>query len=408
MSTELMKTLNGISESFEKFRERNDARMELITKRLDAADEAREQAEALLDRPHASGSKLAAGIRAIKTSNGTAYEIPSNLRLADVPALRQKQSEISLQRWLGAVVAGERSADREALEFVREQKAVTTASTGVLIPAEYQAQWTDLMRAQSVLVKAGMRTVTMTGATQVHSAITADPTASWHSEGSSINAANPTFAARTLTARTLVTRCQATVELAQDSPDFGAQLARVMTGAMAAELDRVGLEGSGTPPEPTGIRNTSGRNSQTSTGALTSYSKIITGLGQLLASNCDLAQITKFAIMNPLTWAQLENIATGIASDKSQLARPRSIEAMEFLVTSNIRGNAASSPQVPAALYLGDFRDLTFGTRMEASVEVLKLDTYAGNLILEFVGYLRGDFACMRPASFATIEGILA
>jgi len=265
------------------------------------------------DRPHRahrSAGRPADGERVGQRPGRRTQVLPDRagrrLRAAVVTKLqdvlpRERAPEISLERWLAATVAGERCGDAEAVRYAKEMKQMVTTSTGVLIPAEYQAQWIDLLRAQSVLNTAGMRTVNMTSKTQVHSAVTADPTASWHTEAASINAANPTFAARTLTARTLVTRCTASVELSQDSPDFGAQLAGVMTRAMAAEIDRAGLEGAGAPA-PTGIKNTSGRSSQTSTGALTDYEEIVSGIGALLAANCDLEQVSKFAIMSPGSW----------------------------------------------------------------------------------------------------------
>jgi HK97 family phage major capsid protein len=331
------------------------------------------------------------------------------VRLADVPELRPKQQpEISLERWLAATVAGDSCGDKEAVEFCQERKQMVTTSTGVLIPAEYQGQWIDMLRARSVLSAAGLRVVTMVAKTQTHSAVTGDPAVGWHTEAASISAANPTFAARTLTAQTVVCRCQASVELAQDSPDFGSQLANVMTGAIASEIDRVGLEGTGTPPEPAGILNTSGRSSQTGTSTLTDYEEIVSGIGALLAANCDLEQVSRFAIMSPGSWAAYENLATGISGDKSQLPRPRSIQDMRFLVTSNVAGSQVSSPIQLSTIYLGDFRDLLLGVRLESSIEALKLTTFASNLLLEFVGYARLDFLVTRPASFHTIEGVAA
>jgi hypothetical protein len=55
---------------------------------------------------------------------------------------------------------------------------------------------------------------------------------------------------------------------------------------------------------------------------------------------------------------------------------------------------------------MGDFRDLVLGVRREASVEALKLTSYASNLVLEFVGYLRADYMVRRPSSFVTLEGV--
>jgi len=99
---------------------------------------------------------------------------------------------------------------------------------------------------------------------------------------------------------------------------------------------------------------------------------------------------------------------TGISSDKTQLPRPRSVQDMRFLVTSNIAGSQISSPIVLSTIFLGDFRDLLLGVRLESSIEVLKLTTFASNLLLEFVGYARCDFLVTRPASFHTIEGVAA
>jgi HK97 family phage major capsid protein len=398
MTSELMKTLEGIRDGVAGYRKDMDGLAERI-----------EQLEAKNDRPHHEGRADGAEYKVLITASGPAFEVPSHVSLASIPELGPtKQPEISLERWLAATVAGERCGDKQAVEFAREQKQLVTTSTGVLIPAEYQTRWIDLLRARSVLNAAGMRTTTMTAKTQQHSAVTGDPAVTWHTEAGSISAANPTFAARTLTAQTIVARCQASVELAQDSPDFGAQLASVMTGAIAAEIDRVGLEGSGTPPQPRGIKNTSGRSSQTATGALTDFEEIISGIGALLGANCDLEQVSRFAIMSPGSWTAYENLVTGISSDKTQLPRPRSVQDMKFLVTSNIAGNIASSPQVLTTIYLGDFRDLLLGVRLESSIEVLKLTTFASNLLLEFVGYARADFLVTRPASFHTVEGVLA
>jgi HK97 family phage major capsid protein len=399
--SDVIKQLEGVAELVTGFQETHTKELEAI--RADNADlkTRLEAVEAGKTRPTKTSPQRPAGFKSFPTTHGTVYELDAATKMADVLP-PEKTPEVSLERWLAATVAGEKCGDAEALEYAREQKQMVTTTTGVLIPGEYISDWIDLLRSNMVLNGAGMRTVTMLQKTQTHSAVTADPTASWHTEAGSISAANPTFAARTLTAHTLVTRCTASVELAQDSPDFGNQLAAVMSRAMAVELDRVGLLGSGTPPEPRGIRNTSGRNTVTGVGVPTDYSKMIEGVGKLLASNVSLEDATRVAIMAPAIWATFEGLATGIASDKTQLARPKSLENTRFLVTGSI---PETSPQTYTT-FLGDFRDLVLGIRREASIEMLKLDTYAGNLVLEFVGYLRADYMLARPASFCTLEGM--
>jgi HK97 family phage major capsid protein len=363
-----------------------------------------EEIESKDGRPRGAGPRD--GIveyKIFRTDHGDVYELPARTRLQDVPEFRKQQPPVSYERWLHAAMAGERCGDKEALEYAREQKQMVTTTTGVLIPQEYIPVWIDNLRAQMVLSAAGISTAVMNDKKQIRSAVTADPASTWHSEAGSISPGNPTFAARELNAQTLVTRCQGSVELAADAPDFGGQLATVMARSMAAELDRVGLEGSGTPPEPHGILATSGVNQVTAIGAPTDYSKFLEGVKKLLESGVPLEIATANVIMNPATWAKMEGLATGISSDKTQLPRPRSLEKTRFLVTSSI---PASGSPLRSDAFMGDFRDLLLGVRREASVELVRTSDYAGKLVVDWVGYGRFDFVVTRPKSFCTLEAI--
>jgi HK97 family phage major capsid protein len=315
-----------------------------------------------------------------------------------------KAPEVSFERWLAATMAGEHCRDKAALEYARETKQLVTTTTGILIPEVYQSEWIDRIRSQMVLNTAGMTTITMDAKTVNASRLVTDPAATWHTEAAAITANNPTFAAHSLTAQTLVTRCSGSVEVSQDSPDFGEQLARAMAASMAVELDQTGLIGTGTPPEPRGIKNTSGRGQVTGVGALTDYNKMLQGVRLLLEANVLLEVATRFAIMSPRAWEDFEGLVTGISGDKTKLPRPPALEAMRFLVTTN--GLDTGSP-LSSTIFLGQFSDLVLGVRREASVEALKLTTYASNLLLEFVGYLRADYLVRRPASFVTLEGVV-
>jgi len=407
---EIKEAVGAQAAAFEAFKTENGGRIEDVGKGVADLRDRVEELESRRASPGKAGDPLrpAKAWSTFETAHGPVHVLPHDVKMSDVvrPA---KTPEVSLERWLAATIAGERCQDKAALDFARDKKQMTTATTGVLIPAEYQSTWIDMIRAASVLNACGMRTVTMDGKTQVHSAVTADPLAAWHSEGGSINAANPTFAARTLTAKTLVTRCQGSVELAQDSPDFGRQLANVMTKSMAAEIDRVGLVGTGTPPEPAGILNTASVGNVGSFGTPGDYVKLLAAVQTLLEANVPLEVATANVIMSPRTWAKYEGLVTGLSSDKSQLARPRALANTAFRVTSAVPNDlpqGASPPGAESAVFLGDFRDLLLGVRAESSVEVLKLTTFATNLLLEFVGYTRVDFLVTRPASFCIGSGV--
>jgi hypothetical protein len=132
------------------------------------------------------------------------------------------------------------------------------------------------------------------------------------------------------------------------------------------------------------------------------YSKLLSCVKKLLDSNVPLDIAVAFAIMSPGMWNRFESLVTGIASDKTQLARPKALEATRFLATSN--GLDTGSP-LTSTLFLGDFRDLVLGIRAEASIEALKVTNFPGNLLIDFIGYLRCDFMVRRPLSFCTLTG---
>ena len=410
-----MSLLPEIKTAVEEMSEAQQLFVQTQTQKLDGMkvdnDALRERVEELESRRHSPGraplsgeaAQSRDGIKTYFTESGPVYELAHDVKLEDALPRPAKAPEIPFERWLAATLLGERCQDKAALAFAREKKQMVTTTTGVLIPTEYQSQWIDLIRAQSVLNAAGMRTATMDAKTQTHSAVTADPAVTWHTEAGSINVGNPTFAARQLIAKTAVVRCQGSLELAQDSPNFGAQLAAVMTRAMGAAIDAAGLVGVGTA-EPQGIYGTSGVNTVTAVGVMSDFSKLLTGVQKLLDANVPLDVAVANILMCPKTWLRLENLVTGISSDKTQLPRPRALESSAFRVTTAIPSSMGSPDTT--LMFLGDFRDLLLGVRQESAVEALKLTTFASNLLIEYIGYTRVDFLVARPASFVVLSGI--
>lgn len=406
MSDPLLKTLETVADKLDRVMATQHELADRVTgleQKGGGPDEARVREMEAAQQKARSLSNDGYGIRKVYNRGESMHIVGSKARVADVLPKSSKAHGISLGRYVAAGLLGQKCGDRDALELVAETKSVSTGTSGLVIPVEYQGEWIDRLRANMVLVAAGAQTVPMPNKTHTGAALTADPTASWHTEAADITATDPTFAARTLTAQTVAVRCTASVEATQDSPNFGDQLADAMAAAIAVEIDRVGLVGSGTPPEPRGILNVSGINTVASGGTLTSYAKVLEAVQELLEANVALDVATKFAIMSPRTLGRFENLATGIASDLTQLPRPRSLEATQFLVTTAVPNNLSTDKLV---LFMGDFRDLVLGVRTDTTIEALKLQTYASNLVVEFIAYSRVDFLAVRPASFVTLTGI--
>ncbi|MDP3908716.1 phage major capsid protein [Novosphingobium sp.] len=356
---------------------------------------------ALNDR---KGGSPRSGIKVHHGAHGEVYELAAGAKMADISSQKERP-DVPLDRWLAATLLGDRCEDKAALQFASDQnKSLSGTVSGVLIPAGFQGEWIDNLRSFMVLEAAGMTTATMNSQTVTSSRVVSDPSVGWRSEGAALTAGDPTFELRQLMARTLGVRVQATAELAQDSPDFGSQLMNVMGKALAREIDLVGMLGTGLASQPTGILNTTGVQAINAVGIPSGYGKFVAGTQNLLEANVPLEVAQKNVIMSPRTWGTLEGL---VDSTGQPMRRPQSLEDTAFRPTTSIP-NTLGAGNDESLAFMGDFSDLVLGVRMEATIEALRLQTYASNLQVEFVGWTRVDFMVRRPASFVVLNGIKA
>ena len=396
---DIKELFDDINVSWQSFREADASEKDDLRDRLD-------RLEGQLDtfslmRPAPRGDK-SAQYRVLYTDSGQqAFVVGKGQHLADIPELHQK-TDISLDRWVNALVFGSDCEDREAIEYLESSKSVTTGSTGVLIPAGFVTDWIDMMRAQSVLFNAGAKTVTMPEGTLTYSHQTADPTAVWRStEGASLSASDPTFASRVLTAKTLAVRTQVSLEASQDIPGFGDQITRAYTKALAAAIDSAGFIGSS--PEPTGIHNISGVGKVTSVGTPTNWDEVVDGVATFLNANNPLVSLTGI-VMHPNVWKVFAKLKTGISSDNTPLELPPSIADVPQFVSTG--ADEVTSPE-SYHITLGNFEDLVVGIRMNPTIRILDATTsMASNLLVEIIGVARVDILALRPASFAVLENV--
>ena len=168
---------------------------------------------------------------------------------------RYPDEPLSLQRYLRGMATGE----WDGAEHERALAEATVGAGGALVPAPLSARVIDLMRARTVVLRAGGVTVPMTSQTLALARLTGEGTPVWKTEGANITAADLTFDRVTFTARTLVRRVDLSVELFEDAdPSSEDVIARSFAGQMAVEVDRAALLGTGTAPEPRGVLNQTG------------------------------------------------------------------------------------------------------------------------------------------------------
>ena len=397
MSNEIVDAIGGINEAQKAHNEKLDSICERV-----------ESIEAQKDRPSKRRGDEPKGYSEFIDNGEKCFVLPSSAKLTDVPELRAKEkSPVSLDRWARAMIFGNNCSDKEAVEFLAEQKNVTTGSTGVLVPQEFVPEWIDMARAQSVLVQAGAQTVPMQTQTVNFAHQTADPTFSWRStEGAALSATDPTFVSRSLSAKTVAVRTQVSLEATQDIPDFGAQITKAYTAAFGAAIDQAGIIGAGgSPLLIEGLHNTSGVGAVSSVGTPTNYDEVLDAVGTFLTANNRMDELSGL-IWHPNIWKTYAKLKTGISSDQTTLELPPAIQQVPKFVTTN--ADSVTSPE-NYHVVLGNFGDLVIGIRMNPTIRILDDTTsYASNLLVEIVGVARIDFLVQRPASFVVMSDLVA
>src|SRR5262245_57383433 len=120
------------------------------------------------------------------------------------------------------------------------------------------AQWIDRLRAALVVVQAGAVTVPLRSDTTKIARLLTDPTAAWRSENAAVAESDPVLEAVTFTPRSLDVFFKTSRELIEDSVNAAEILEATLVRSFAVEVDRVCLHGTSTPPQPRGLRTTTG------------------------------------------------------------------------------------------------------------------------------------------------------
>lgn len=324
-----------------------------------------------------------------------AYSLRSGEPMRQWAQARSHDEGITPGAFLRAIVTGAKSET--------EQRALaggTDAAGGFTVPTVTSAQLIDLARANMVLDQAGAQTMPLDSAENVVAKVTADPTPAWRVENAAVNESDPTFGGVILKPKSIAVMVKASVELMSDSLNLETELPNVLAKAMAQEIDRVGLVGSGTDPEPLGIVNYSGLTSNTyAGGALAGYGPIMTARGALHGANERLGAVV-------MASRDENKLASLTASDGQPLNMPRVLEQVPMLHTTAIPtdGGAGSDE---SQIIAGDFSQLLIGVRSSIRVEILR-ERFMDNLQFGLIAHARIDFAAARESAFTVLDGVTA
>ena len=262
----------------------------------------------------------------------------------------------------------------------------------------------------SSLLKAGTKIATMEGLaaggkTYTFAATGTIPTASWRNEAGNVAESDPTFRAIVATPRSLAFYFKVSRELLADASNLDGALTTAIGQAMAKALDRAGLLGTGTAPEPRGLANTVGINAigNGANGAslgTTLHSNLFSGIASILGSD---GPMPTAAIMAPRSLVGFANLRD---TTNQPLATPEMLRAVRFLPTSQLPVNqTVGTSSDCTSIFVGDFSRASWIMRETLSIQRLN-EAFATTGQIGFVAHVRADFIVEYPSAFAAITGV--
>ncbi|WP_265460071.1 head maturation protease, ClpP-related [Enterococcus sp. HY326] len=298
---------------------------------------------------------------------------------------RYEQKEFS-DMSIGKLVKGMATGKRDGAE--KEQQVVAAnrdGSGGVLIPTPLSNELINMVRAQSVLMTAGARTVPMTSSTLVFAKQTGDIKPHWKKEGEPIIQTDADFEPVKFEAKTLVGMSDITIELLEDALNIDQVVTQSIVNALALELDRVGLLGAGTEIEPKGIYNRDGIQKQVVGKALENYKEFSKAVTSILSAN----GTPNGVIYSPRTYGELDAL-TDVSGQP--LNAPKSYENLTHKLTTTQVPNDLGAKNDGSFAVVGDFTKLWYGVLTGVTIEVTRVagDAFS-NLKFKIRAYLRAD-----------------
>lgn len=326
------------------------------------------------------------------------------------PASHGGEAPPRVGRVMADLITGNLTAETMAAGF-----SGSDSSGGYLLNPMMSAMFIDLARSASVAMRAGARTIPMTGAELVVVRLTQDPTAHWRREGTAVTASSAQFGRIVLRPKSLAVKQVLTIELVEDASNIVDIIESAIRSAMGLKLDQAVLLGSGAEAEPKGVVNTEGVNTETGVGTPADYSDVTSSVRQVFEANYPGEPSGLAWIMHPRDAATYDGL---VEATEGQPLRPTpwAGELRQLMTTSmptDLGGGAESQ------MIVGDFSEVVVGMRTTGvRVELLRegaitddegeTHNLASEMKVAIRAYLRADVAVMRPAFFTVLSGVTA
>lgn len=287
------------------------------------------------------------------------------------------------------------------------EKQMVNLVTGsqYLIPEIWSSAIIDMARNASYVNQAGAQWSPMENRTLHIARQIDDAQLHWKAENDPIPQSSPTFDSITMSAKTLAGYVMMSVEEFEDATNIGQLVRNSLGAALALELDRVALLGSGTGQEPTGLYNYTGvqRLPLGENGAaISNYNPFSQAVELIRGANGE----PNAAIYSPRTEGTLDRLV----DTNGQPIRPfRSFEQLSKYATNQVPNDLTVGTATNAsAAFVGDWTKVIYGMRTAPMLEISRVsgDLFR-NMQVAIRIYWRGDVNFTRPKHFAIIDGII-
>lgn len=401
---ELNEVIEGLGNAFEDFKKSQSDWRKGIESRIEAV-------ETLAARPShgggGGGARTDEGIEYLQDKDTGAlvpllrkeHRIAEHIKAQEVNGVAAK--DLDFGRLIRAKITG----DWRGAEPERKAMGESTGSGGGFwVPSPIGAPFIDLARAKSVCVAAGAGTIPMETETLKLIRQLTDPTVYWRGETAAVTESDMSFEAIELRALSLAVACRVSRELIADAPNANQIIRNSMGAALALEIDRVGLLGTGNG-QPRGLFNTPGiqEYSMGDNGAVpTDYDPWSYAVQYIAQKN----GVPNAAIMHPRTAGTCDRFYT---TDGQLLQLPESYRPLQRLTTTQLPiTETQGSASTASSSIVGDFSQMVFGSRQDVQIEIGHDDTSFKKLQVILLAWVRLDVAILRPEWFCRIKGLLA
>lgn len=273
----------------------------------------------------------------------------------------------------------------------------TDASGGYTVPELLSSQLIDLVRDATVSIRAGARTVPLSSDTHHIAKVATDPVPAWRAENAAVVESEPTFTRISMAPKSLAVMFKVSRELLEDSLNLETELPRIISAAMAVELDQAILWGNGSASQPLGLTNQPGIHVIShGLATLDNYTPLVRARTKVAISKHP--GVTAF-IMHPKDAGRLAELTD---TTGQPLMPPKLIADVPQLETTSVP--TAGSPD-ETSIITGFFPRLLIGIRNSVRIEVLR-ERYAENYQYGFLAALRADVAVEHASAFCQISNI--